>query len=213
MTIENCLIDLSKKFTPNNVLDIGAHHGNFSMMCKNLWKDVDCLMLEGNENCDEYLEKLPFSHCIVLLSDSNKEVTLHLNPKNPTCTGTSYKKENTKYYNDSVKVKKQTYTLDEVVEEVGKTFDLIKIDTQGSELDIIRGGLNTIQKASYIIMEVAILQYNEGAPLFDEVIEYMKEIGFTNHHIVAENVWRDEDTDNLKIGDLFQVDVIFSKDK
>ena len=34
-------------------------------------------------------------------------------------------------------------------------------------------------------MEVAILQYNEGAPLFDEVIEYMKEIGFTNHHIVG----------------------------
>ena len=27
------------------------------------------------------------------------------------------------------------------------------------------------------------------------------------------NAWRDEDTDNLKIGDLFQVDVIFSKDK
>ena len=67
MTIENCLIDLSKKFTPNNVLDIGAHQGNFSMFCQNLWKDVDCFMLEGNENCEEYLEKLPFSHCIVLL--------------------------------------------------------------------------------------------------------------------------------------------------
>lgn len=213
MTIENCLIDLSKKFTPNNVLDIGAHQGNFSMFCQNLWKDVDCFMLEGNENCEEYLEKLPFSHCIVLLSDSNKEVTLYLNPKNPKCTGTSYMKENTKHYNSSIEVKKQTFTLDEVVEEVGKTFDLIKIDTQGSELDIIRGGLNTIQKASYIIMEVAILQYNEGAPLFDEVINYMKEIGFTNHHIVGENVWRDEDTDNLKMGDLVQVDVIFSKGK
>ena len=173
MNVENYLIDLSKRFTPNTILDIGAHHGNFSMFCKNVWKDVDCLMLEGNENCDEYLENLPFSHCIVLLSDSNKEVTLHLNQKIPHDTGNILLKENTKYYDNSIKVKKQTYTLDEVTEEVGKSFDLIKIDTQGSELDIIRGGLNTVQKSSYVIMEVSILQYNEGSPLFDEVIEYM----------------------------------------
>ena len=211
MNVENYLTDLSKRFTPNTILDIGAHHGNFSIFCKNVWKDVDCLMLEGNENCDKYLENLPFSHCIVLLSDSNKEVTLHLNPKNPTCTGTSYLRENTKYYDNSIKVKKQTYTLDEVTEEVGKSFDLIKIDTQGSELDIIRGGLNTIQKSSYVIMEVSILQYNEGSPLFDEVIEYMNSIGFVNYEIIGENIWMDEDTDSLKKGDVFQVDVIFSK--
>ena len=60
-------------------------------------------------------------------------------------------------------------------------------------------------------MEVSILQYNEGSPLFDEVIEYMSSIGFTNHEIIGENIWMDEDTDNLKKGDLFQVDVIFSR--
>ena len=112
---------------------------------------------------------------------------------------------------NSIKVKKQTHTLDEVTEEVEKTFDIIKIDTQGSELDIIKGGLNTVQKASYIIMEVAKLQYNEGTPLFDEVIEYMNSIGFTNHEIIDENIWMDEDTDNLKKGELFQVDVSFSR--
>ena len=47
-------------------------------------------------------------------------------------------------------------------------------------------------------MEVSILQYNEGSPLFDEVIEYMSSIGFTNHEIIGENIWMDEDTDNLK---------------
>ena len=60
MNVENYLTDLSKRFTPNTILDIGAHHGNFSIFCKNVWKDVDCLMLEGNENCDKYLENLPF---------------------------------------------------------------------------------------------------------------------------------------------------------
>ena len=81
MSIESYLIELSKTYTPNTLLDIGAHHGNFSMFCKRVWKNIDSLMLEGNENCEEFLENLPFSHCIVLLSDTNKEVTLHLNPK------------------------------------------------------------------------------------------------------------------------------------
>jgi len=215
MSIESHLIELSKSYTPSTLLDIGAHHGNFSIFCKRLWKDIDLLMLEGNENNEEILDRLPFSHCIVLLSDCKKEVTLHLNPNNPTCTGTSYMKENTRHYNDSVKVKKETHTLDEVIAEVDKTFDIIKIDTQGSELDIIKGGLNTVKKSSYIILEVATLQYNEGSPLFDEVIEYMSSIGFSNYEIIDEHIWMDEDSDDNKIkhGEIFQVDVIFSKGK
>ena len=126
MSIESYLIELSKTYTPNTLLDIGAHHGNFSMFCKGVWKNIDSLMLEGNENCEKVLENLPFSHCIVLLSDTNKEVTLHLNPKNPTCTGTSYLKERTRNYKNSVQVKKNTFTLEEVVSEVdNKSFDII----------------------------------------------------------------------------------------
>ena len=212
MSIESYLIDLSKTYTPNTLLDIGAHHGNFSMFCKRVWKNIDSLMLEGNENCEEFLENLPFSHCIVLLSDTNKEVTLHLNSKNPTCTGTSYLKERTRHYKNSVQVKKNTFTLDEVISEVdNKTFDIIKIDTQGSELDIIKGGLKAVKKASYVILEVPTLQYNEGSPLFDEVIDYMKQIGFSKYEIVEEHKWMDKIEDVFPYGSVFQVDIVFSK--
>ena len=212
MSIESYLIELSKTYTPNTLLDIGAHHGNFSMFCKRVWKNIDSLMLEGNENCEEFLENLPFSHCIVLLSDTNKEVTLHLNPKNPTCTGTSYLKERTRHYKNSVQVKKNTFTLDEVISEVdNNTFDIIKIDTQGSELDIIKGGLKAVKKASYVILEVPTLQYNEGSPLFDEVIDYMKQIGFSKYEIVEEHKWMDKIEDVFPYGSVFQVDIVFSK--
>jgi FkbM family methyltransferase len=213
MSIKSYLIELSKSYTPNTLLDIGAHHGNFSMFCKGLWKNIDSLMLEGNENCEEVLENLPFSHCIVLLSDTNKEVTLHLNPKNPMCTGTSYLKEKTRHYKDSIQVKKNTFTLEEVINEVdNKVFDIIKIDTQGSELDIIKGGLEIVKKASYAILEVATLQYNEGSPLFDEVIDYMKQIGFSNYKIVEEHKWMNKVEETFPYGTVIQVDVVFWKD-
>lgn len=211
MTIQSYLVELSKTYSPSRLLDIGAHYGEFSKFCSSLWPNLDILMLEGNENCDSVLDSLPFDHSIVLLSDSNKEITLHLNPKNLTCTGTSYYKEKTRHYNESVEVKVQAYTLDEVTEKVGKTYDIIKIDTQGSELDIIKGGLKTVKESSYIIMEVPTLQYNEGSPLFDEVIEYMNNIGFENYEIVEEHKWMDENENTFKCGEVFQVDVVFKK--
>ena len=211
MNIQDYLRELSKKYKPNSILDIGAHHGEFSKFCKSLWKDVDLLMIEGNDECDSILDNVPFDHCIVLLSDTNKEVTLYLNPNNLDCTGTSYYKERTRHYKNSIEVKKNTYTLDEVVEDIDKKYDIIKIDTQGSELDIIKGGLKTVQNCSYLIMEVPTLQYNEGSPLFDEIIEYMNNIGFSDHEIIEEHKWMDRNENTFEYGSTFQVDVVFKK--
>lgn len=211
MNIQDYLRELSKKYKPNSILDIGAHHGEFSKFCKSLWKDVDLLMIEGNDECDSILDNVPFDHCIVLLSDTNKEVTLYLNPNNLDCTGTSYYKERTRHYKNSIEVKKNTYTLDEVVEDIDKKYDIIKIDTQGSELDIIKGGLKTVQNCSYLIMEVPTLQYNEGSPLFDEIIEYMNNIGFSDYEIIEEHKWIDKNENTFEYGSTFQVDVVFKK--
>lgn len=211
MTIHDYLIELSKKYKPNSILDIGAHYGEFSKFCKSLWKDVDILMLEGNSECEYILDQLPFNHCIVLLSDTNKEVTLYLNPNNLSCTGTSYYKERTRHYKNSIEVEKNTYTLDEVVKDINKKYDIIKIDTQGSELDIIKGGLKTVQNCSYLIMEVPTLQYNEGSPLFDEIVEYMNNIGFSDYEIIEEHKWMDGNENTFEFGSTFQVDVVFKK--
>jgi hypothetical protein len=211
MSIPDYLKELSKIYKPTSILDIGAHYGEFSKFCKSLWTDVNLLMLEGNAECESVLVQLPFDYRIVLLSDTNKEVTLHLNPKNLSCTGTSYYKERTRHYKESVKIIKNTYTLDEVVEDIDKTYDIIKIDTQGSELDIVKGGLKTVQNCSYLIMEVSTLQYNEGSPLFDEIIEYMNNIGFSDYEIIEEHIWRDPNENEFEYGKIFQVDVVFKK--
>jgi FkbM family methyltransferase len=211
MNIQDYLKELSKKYKPNSILDIGAHYGEFSKFCRSLWKDVELLMIEGNSECEYILDQLPFDHCIVLLSDTNREVTLHLNPNNLSCTGTSYYKERTRHYKNSIEVKKNTYTLDEVVEDIDKKYDIIKIDTQGSELDIIKGGLKTVKDSSYIIMEVPTLQYNEGSPLFDEIVKYMNNIGFSDYEIIEEHKWMDSNENTFEFGSIFQVDVVFKK--
>ena len=52
------------------------------------------------------------------------------------------------------------------------------MDTQGSEVDIMRGGTKLIDKAVMVILEMSYVDYNIGAPKAREVDEYMKEIGY-----------------------------------
>ena len=57
-------------------------------------------------------------------------------------------------------------------------YDLIKVDTQGSELDVIEGGKEICSKAKAMLLEVSYTEYNKDAPLSEEVINYMKDFKF-----------------------------------
>ena len=65
-------------------------------------------------------------------------------------------------------------TLDKLVSKNNIPLpDFIKIDTQGSELDILRGGEKTISNCSLIYLECPIIEYNMGSPNLSEYIEYL----------------------------------------
>ena len=82
-----------------------------------------------------------------------------------------------------------------------KKFDLIKIDTQGSELDILRGGTNFYTCAKGIILEVSLIEYNKNAPLEKEVIDYMDSINFKPAEVLKDHYFSD--------GVLIQKDILF----
>ena len=50
---------------------------------------------------------------------------------------------------------------------------MIKLDTQGSEIDILEGGAECLSNATFIIMECPVIAYNIGAPSFDSYSAFM----------------------------------------
>jgi hypothetical protein len=52
------------------------------------------------------------------------------------------------------------------------------MDVQGAELDILKGAVQTLQSVTDVILELQVVEYNKGAPLRDQVIEYMNSVGF-----------------------------------
>lgn len=56
--------------------------------------------------------------------------------------------------------------------------DLIKVDTQGAELEILKGGTESLKTCTCVEMEMEFEPQYEGQPLFNEINEFMLEQGY-----------------------------------
>jgi FkbM family methyltransferase len=81
---------------------------------------------------------------------------------------------------------------------------LLKLDVQGFELQVLQGATATLSRAEVVILETSLLPYNEGAPLFAEVIAFMAEHGFFAYDFCGQ---MRRQSDNA----LFQTDVAFAR--
>lgn len=173
-------------YTPKKVLDIGANIGQFHDMITSIFPDVEMLSIEGNVNCEKYLKEKNLNYKICMLSNSEKLATFYTNTE--VCGGSSLFKETTEYYVNSQEIKVNTTTLDSIIPP-SIVYDYIKLDVQGAELDIIKGGLHTILKSSFLQLELSILEYNEGAPLIGDIISFLNPLGFKVFDIGSLNYW------------------------
>ncbi len=77
-------------------------------------------------------------------------------------------------------------TLDELLGPAAR-FDLVKIDVQGAELDVLRGGERLLEHAVGITLEVQLHELYRGQALFPDVHRWMLERGFRLIHLKEES--------------------------
>lgn len=193
-------LEFMGKHGVSSVLDIGANVGNYSVVIRHFFPRMKLLMLEANPNCEQYLSKTGIDYRIACLSDSVKEVDFFIENDNDVGTGSSYYIENTEFFSQKRYIKRMTETLDSIVGD--DVFEFVKMDTQGSEIDIIKGGSSVINNAKFVSIELSLIEYNNGAPLKDEVVAFMKEYNFHPSEMVEEHYMN---------GALIQEDWIFSR--
>lgn len=69
-------------------------------------------------------------------------------------------------------------TLDKIIEVDSRNPDIIKLDTQGSELDILNGALDSLKNTLFIEIETEFNYFYNDQPTFAEVHLFMLEKGF-----------------------------------
>jgi len=193
----------NKGYYPDTILDIGAHHGNWTNSMKNIFIDSTYYLFEAID----YVELNRFNNDTkvkvsnILLNDKKEEVNWY-QMKN---TGDSIFRERTHNFNNCEIIKRETIDLDTYILQNNMLQEskniLIKIDCQGAEIPILKGSISILEKTDFIILEIPLFgQYNEGVPDFLEHIAFMNSIGFLTYDII----------DNHYIYDFnMQVDVLF----
>lgn len=185
----------------NTIYDIGAFHGEWSwFLNKTSLKNKNFYLFEANEKHENIIKSKGFNYFIGVLSDKIKKVKFYTINN----TGDSYFLEQTNIYESNFKPKiKNTITLDQIVKQKKfKLPDFIKIDTQGSEIDILRGAKNTLSKCSLILLECPIVEYNLNSPNLSVYIKYLNSINF-----IPFDVCEIHRINNV----LIQIDILFIK--
>jgi FkbM family methyltransferase len=199
-TLPEFLLDIQHRgLVINTVYDIGAHKGWWTQEMKySVLPQADFYMFEANPVNEPWLEHLDVPYYIGLLSDQVRDDVKFYAING---TGDSYFQENTTHYDETNFKLMSCTTLDTVVSSTNlPTPNFIKIDTQGSEIDILRGASSIIPNVDLVYLECPIICYNKGAPTMQDYLEYMRSQNFMPIDLLE--IHRAEDT-------LLQVDIMF----
>jgi len=181
----------------SRVLDLGAFEGNWTKLIKGLYPQAQVIMVDANTGKEDFLRPLGNFHIAVLGDEDGREVDYYKCQDGDAGSGNSIYRENTAF--SFAPEKRKCITLSTLLGSADG-FDLIKMDVQGAELDVIRGGLPIVRNSRYLLLELQTHNYNLGAPHFEEVVSFLNGEGFGVVDIV----------DLMYAGDkLIQVDVLF----
>ena len=166
---KNDIINLSKYVSNLNYLDIGSR-GEINGWFKIIKNKLDIIKFDHDENKILY-DKQGIKK--FYLTENPKQSSLFKPKKNDITT--ELDKTRLNYRTIDVKVN----TLDNEILDYKKQIDIIKIDTQGSEYEILKGGMERIKKdMPFLFLETWSEEYYEEITLFEEIIFEMRKIGY-----------------------------------
>ncbi len=180
------------------VYDIGARLGWWTETVRPSLPGARFFLFEANDMHAKALQETGERHFAELLSSEEKLVEFYATG----APGDSYFREATGHYAGVTPTTRRATTLDRVIETHDLPYpDLIKVDVQGAELDVLRGGRKALDNARLVLLECPIVEYNEGAPTIDEYFRFMDERSFTPVDFLG-RTWLN--------GRVIQIDVLFA---
>lgn len=210
-------------FSPKIIVDCGAAYGEWSAMIKSVYSDSLILGIDANDWSKGQIRGADITEIQVLSNEDDKECIFFRkkeNLENATfCTGDSLFKENSQHYqpHNTIECLVKTVTLNTLLTKHKiDNVDLLKLDTQGSEILIMEGLKEKLKNVSFIEVECSTYDYNQGGCKFIDVLEFLKQnfdlFDILHHH--RSNLSSVNVNEIPKEGDfLYQLDVVFKNKK
>ena len=212
-----------KLLLKNNLIyiDIGAS-GGVQPKWLNLTKNFKSILFEPNKKAYNKLIKKKKENEIIIqgaLSDKKNNLSINIckDPQSSSFYEPNYqflkKFNNHQRFEIVSKEDIETQTLDfSLNEQEILDVDFIKIDTQGYELNIIKGSEETLKEVIGIEVECELTQMYLDQPLFSNVLEHLLSKEFALFDI-KKYFWKrkDSNSNNSNKGQLIFIDALFLK--
>lgn len=194
------------------ILDIGASVGNFAFTVRPLFPQAIIYSFEPLPDSFAELRKnlgnTPDCQTFnFALGDTDADLVIHESQHAPSSSflpmGVLHKQAipSTAPVVDEVPAK--VLRLDGIRDRLNLSLPLLtKIDVQGYELHVLRGGEQTLRQAKALIIETSFQPLYEGGPLFADVFNVVTDWGFTYMGAV-------DSLENPVSGALLQEDSLF----
>lgn len=189
-------------YNPAVVYDIGAYEGYWTNDFLEVFPSAAIYMFEAQEEKEIYFKNITASnpnthYAIALLGTRDGDEVRFVEDG----TGSQVMRNNISG-NEKVRI---TNSLDTITQKNKWPLpDFLKLDVQGFELEVLKGGEKALQSAEFCLLEVTILDLGGGSPLLIEVVNFMHQQGFQVYDI-SQFIRRPFDKA------LLQIDLLFAK--
>jgi FkbM family methyltransferase len=195
----------------DQVIDVGANRGQFSLLIRTLPRDVPIFAVEPLPEAAETFERVfGADACIDLhvgaVGAVEEKHIMHLAHDADSSSLYPVAGEQVRIFPGSREVSTREVTvttLDQYRERwPNSNRMLMKIDVQGAELDVLKGATETLQRCAFVTVECSHTELYIGQPLYVEIADHLEGRGFTVAKRYNEK-WHN--------GTLVQADYLFQK--
>lgn len=160
----------------NSIIDVGASNGSWSNIVKKYYKNSNYLLIEANGIHENELIKFKNNNTkveYIIAAAGDYIGNIYFDSRDPFGGLASHTPNDTDYISVPVT------TIDTEVKRINLSPPfLIKLDTHGFEIPILKGAEQTLKNTNLIIIEAYNFQLTSDSLRFWELCSYMNKLGF-----------------------------------
>jgi FkbM family methyltransferase len=169
------------------VLDVGANRGQFALVALERWPHARLVCFEPLPGPRALLARVlrnkPQAEIVATALGSKSGIaTIHVSRADDSSSLLAPTERQSKTFPGT----KQVATIEVPTARLDEYFDaglaapaLLKIDVQGLELEVLRGGTRVLKSVDAVLVECSFFEFYSGQARADDVVRFLHEHGFS----------------------------------
>ncbi|MFW5760810.1 MAG: FkbM family methyltransferase [Cyclobacteriaceae bacterium] len=186
-------IDLVRHYRINKIFDVGANKGQYGKLMRMLGYDKQIISFEPLTNAFSVLEKnskldKKWDAYNYGLGSRNQNLKINISKNSFSSSILDILESHTKPFPDAayvseelIEVKKLDDIFNNFYSEKDRIF--VKIDTQGFEMEVLKGAAESLEKIKGIQIELSTMPLYKDQTLYFEIISFLNSNNFVLHSI------------------------------